>query len=124
VCTRSPYLSDSAKAGSKGTEEEEEMASIKKSVFQIVRKPRITEKAALAGASDNSMVFEVHPDANKIEIRNAVEKIFDVKVDEVRTVNCRGKMKRVGQRTGYQRNWKKAYVSLKEGSSIDIIEGL
>lgn len=100
------------------------MGSNKKTPFSIIRRPLITEKSALASSASNSVVFEVHPDANKIEIKQAVEKIFDVKVKAVRTVSCLGKIKRVGRRTGKQRDWKKAYVSLAEGSSINIVEGL
>ncbi|HQH26987.1 MAG TPA: 50S ribosomal protein L23 [Oligoflexia bacterium] len=100
------------------------MASIKKNIYQIIRRPRITEKGALIGSVSNGVVFEVHPRANKAEIKNAVEQIFDVKVKAVRTVNYMGKVKRVGRRIGQRGAWKKAYVFLKEGSSIDIIEGL
>jgi large subunit ribosomal protein L23 len=69
-------------------------------------------------------VFDVAPEANKVEIRKAVEKIYDVKVRAVRTANFQGKVKRVGRKIGRKSSWKKAYVLLKEGSSIDIIEGL
>ena len=100
------------------------MASIKKSYYQILRKPRITEKTALASAEGNVVVFEVHPKACKSEIRNAVEEIFDVSVRAVRTINLMGKVKRVGSRTGRRPAWKKAYVSLAQGDSIELIEGL
>ena len=100
------------------------MSSTKKTEFSILRRPRITEKGAIASSTSNSVVFEVHPEANKIEIRLAVEKIFNVKVKEVRTINCKGKTKRVGARYGQQKNWKKAYVSLEQGSSIELVEGL
>ena len=95
-----------------------------KSLYGILRKPRITEKSAIAGSISNSVVFEVAKDANKIEIRKAVEKIFDVKVKAVRTLNYKGKEKRVGRNIGKRKDWKKAYVSLEEGNSIDMIEGL
>lgn len=101
------------------------MASIKGSIYGILRKPQITEKAATMGTSQQSVVvFEVHPKANKLEIKNAVEKVFDVKVDTVRTVNVLNKVRK--SRPGEVRptSWKKAYVTLKEGSSIDLIEGL
>lgn len=100
------------------------MSDTKKTLYSIIRRPRITEKAALAGSIDGGVVFDVHPAANKIEIAKAVSQIFDVKVKSVRTVNYRGKPKRVGRSVGQRGGWKKAYVSLKEGSSIDIIEGL
>lgn len=99
-------------------------AKNEKSLFGILRKPRITEKAATMGSVNNSVVFDVAPEANKIEIRKAVEKIFDVKVKSVRTANYLGKEKRVGRHIGNRKNWKKAYVVLEQGSSIDIVEGL
>ena len=100
------------------------MARVTKSPFSILRKPRITEKAAHASAESNCVIFDVHPKAGKLEIKNAVEKIFDVKVASVRTAQFKGKYKRVGKHQGIQPNFKKAYVSLKEGSTIDMIEGL
>ncbi len=100
------------------------MSSIKKTVFGIFQRPRITEKGAMAGSTNNSFVFQVHPKANKAEIKNAVETIFDVKVKSVRTMNYMGKIKRVGLRSGRQNNWKKAYVALEAGNTIDLVEGL
>jgi large subunit ribosomal protein L23 len=100
------------------------MGSVKKTAFDIIRRPRITEKTALLGSTENSVVFDVHPRANKTEIKQAIEKIFEVKVKAVRTLNYMGKQRRVGAQTGRRGAWKKAYVSLKEGNSIDIIEGL
>lgn len=97
---------------------------INKSIYRILRKPRITEKGTIAGSLQNSVVFDVHPKATKSDIRRAVEEVFDVKVGKVRTMNGQGKLKRVGQRLGYQSDWKKAYVSLKEGSAFEIIEGM
>lgn len=99
------------------------MASIKNNGFEIIRRPRITEKAAMAGSVDNSVIFEVHPKANKVEIARAIEQIFDVKVKSVRVANYRGKEKRVGRQVGTRGDWKKAYISLKEGK-IEVIEGL
>jgi large subunit ribosomal protein L23 len=100
------------------------MGSVKKTSYDIIRRPRITEKTALLGSIENSIVFDVHPKANKTEIKQAVEKIFEVKVKAVRTLNYLGKKRRVGAKIGRRGAWKKAYVSLKEGNSIDIIEGL
>ncbi len=97
---------------------------INKSVHRILRKPRITEKGTIVGSVENSVVFEVHPLARKEEIKRAVEEIFEVKVKKVRTLNSQGKLKKVGQRSGYQNDWKKAYVSLQEGNAFDIIEGM
>jgi len=100
------------------------MSSTKKEIYSVLRAPLITEKAANAGSSTNTVVFEVHPEANKSEIKDAVEKIFKVKVEGVRTMNCLGKEKRVKTKAGKQVDWKKAYVRLAKGSSIDVIEGL
>jgi large subunit ribosomal protein L23 len=100
------------------------MSSTKKTIYAILERPRITEKGAIASSVNNGVVFRVHPEASKLEIKNAVEKIFDVKVRTVRTLNYQGKMKRVGARVGRQVNWKKAYVALEAGNSINLIEGL
>ena len=100
------------------------MSSIKKNAFQIIRRPRITEKSAYVGSENNAVVFDVHPKANKAEIKKAIEQIFEVKVQAVRTANYLGKAKRASRHSAQRGAWKKAYVYLKEGSSIDIIEGL
>ncbi len=100
------------------------MSSIKASQYQILLEPRITEKAAIAGSASNGVVFRVHPSASKTEIRAAVEKLFNVKVLSVRTINSLGKTKRKGAKTSKLADSKKAYVSLAPGSSIDLIEGL
>ena len=73
---------------------------------------------------DNQVVFKVDPRANKLEIKMAVEKVFNVKVDTVRTLNCHGKKKRMGKQMGRRADWKKAIVSLAEGSKIDFLEEL
>lgn len=99
------------------------MASTKGSIYRILRRSVMTEKSAIASSIDNGVVFEVHPRANKQEIKKAVESLFDVKVKSVRTLNCSGKVKRVGVRQGQRRSIKKAFVSLREGS-INLIEGL
>jgi len=92
----------------------------------IIRRPLVTEKSTLqreAGA--NIIAFEVAPHANKIEVKRAVEELFKVKVDEVRLANVRGKMKRMGRWEGKRRDWRKAYVRLKEGEKApDFIEGV
>jgi len=88
--------------------------------YTIVKKPRITEKAT-ALAAGNAYTFEVAPDANKIEIRQAIEKLFKVKVAKVRTVNVKGKPKRVRMVWGQTADWKKAIVTLQEGHRIDVI---
>ena len=90
-----------------------------KPLHQIIRKPLISEKANLLKETGNVVAFEVGRDANKIEIKAAVEQAFDVKVKSVKTVQYRGKIKRVGYSFGQRNNWKKAYVTLEEGSNID-----
>ena len=83
--------------------------------FTVLKAPRLTEKASFLQEEQGKIVFKVLPDANKIEIKNAVEKMFNVKVKDVRTVNMLGKKKRIGSRFGKTSDWKKAYVTLSEG---------
>lgn len=89
----------------------------------IIKRPiALTEKAARLKAEGNQVVFEVAPEANKIQIRQAVEALFDVKVASVNTLIQRGKQKRMGRRVAKRRNWKKAIVTLREGSDIQFFE--
>jgi len=90
-----------------------------KPLHQIIKKPLITEKTSLQKEVGQVVAFEVSLDANKIEIKQAIEKAFDVKVKNVNTSLVAGKVKRVGRQFGKRSNWKKAYVTLEEGSSID-----
>jgi len=90
-----------------------------KPLYEIIRKPLITEKANLLKEEAQVVAFEVARTANKIEIKQAVEKAFDVKVKAVNTIQQRGKVKRVGMSIGQRNNWKKAYVTLEEGHNID-----
>jgi large subunit ribosomal protein L23 len=87
-----------------------------KNIYSVLQGPCLTEKAALLQEDDGKVVFKVHPKANKIEIKNAVEMMFNVKVKDVRTVSLRGKKKRVGKTVGFTSDWKKAYVTLSEGT--------
>ena len=89
-------------------------------IFQILKVPHISEKSALLGDAANQAVFQVATDANKAEIKAAVEQLFNVKVSDVRTVNMKGKSKRMGMRRGRRSDWKKAYVSLEQGHEIDL----
>ena len=89
-------------------------------IFQILKTPHISEKSAVLGDNANQAVFQVATDANKAEIKAAVEQLFDVKVADVRTVNMKGKTKRMGLRRGKRSDWKKAYVSLEQGHEIDL----
>jgi large subunit ribosomal protein L23 len=89
-----------------------------KSAYQIIRRPVITEKGLGVKESEATLVFEVSSKASKTEIKNAVQAIFKVKVDTVRTANFAGKERRRGKFTGYRPDWKKAYVRLKEGQKM------
>jgi len=91
--------------------------------YDIIRVPRITEKGTRLKEKNNVLTFEVKIDANKVQVRKAVEGIFKVKVLDVTTVKNAGKSKRMGQRLGRRSDWKKAYVTLKPGEKIDIFEG-
>ncbi len=86
-----------------------------KNTYDVLKGPCLTEKAALLQETDGKVVLKVHPKANKIEIKNAVEKMFNVKVKNVRTVSLHGKQKRVGKKVGFTNDWKKAYITLSEG---------
>jgi large subunit ribosomal protein L23 len=93
---------------------------------QIIRRPLVTEKSTiLRDAGQNVIAFEVDPKANKVQVKAAVESLFKVKVEEVRLLNVRGKVKRMGRYAGKRRDWRKAYVRLKEGEKApDFIEGV
>jgi len=91
---------------------------------EIVKRPIfLTEKASNLREEANQYLFEVHPDANKYQIREAVEKLFKVTVRDVNTMNVRGHMRRMGRGYGKLRNWKKAIITLADGDSIDFFEG-
>ena len=92
-------------------------------MYDIIRVPRITEKGARLKEKNNVLTFEVKVDANKVQVKKAIEGIFKVKVADVTTVKNAGKNKRVGQRLGRRSDWKKAYVTLKPGEKIAIFEG-
>ncbi len=87
---------------------------------QVIRRPIIlTEKATLLREKNNQVVFEVARDANKVQIRDAVQRLFKVNVTDVNTMVMRGKDRRMGRGRAKMQNWKKAIVTLKEGDSID-----
>lgn len=88
--------------------------------YAILLGPVITEKASTAGG----VVFKVHPKATKTEIKEAIERVFKVRVAKIATANYMGKPKRTARSAGRRANYKKAYVTLKEGQQIEIIEGL
>ena len=92
---------------------------------QIIRRPLVTEKSTMLREADNILAFEVDPNANKIQVKQAVEELFKVKVADVRLFNVPGKTKRMGRYEGKRRDWRKAYVRLKEGEKApDFIEGV
>ncbi len=94
-----------------------------KDTQRVIRRPMVTEKSTRQKEESRQYVFEVHRDANKIEIQSAVERLFKVKVLQVRTSNVLGKVKRLGKRYGKRPDWKKAIVTLREGDRIDFFEG-
>jgi len=87
-------------------------------VHEVIRRPLVTEKGVTAKDEHRTLCFEVATDANKTEVKQAVEKLFKVRVAEVRTANLEGKMRRRGRFVGYKSDWKKAYVKLKEGEKV------
>ena len=87
--------------------------------LEIIKAPVITEKSQIA-KSEGKYTFKVDPRANKIEIKNAIDKIFNVKVKAIRTLNVKPKKRRVGRYTGLTNRWKKAIVTLDEGQTIDL----
>lgn len=92
--------------------------------YKIIKRPLITEKSTIQKEMDNQLAFEVDRRANKIEIKKAVERIFKVQVETVRTMNYQGKKKRLGRTMGRRRHWKKAVVTLKPGQKIEFFEGV
>ena len=90
-------------------------------LMKVIVAPVISEKATLVGETRRQVVFEVLPDATKAEIKQAVEKLFDVKVEAVNVVNVKGKTKAFKFRMGRRPDWRKAYVKLAEGQSIDVM---
>ena len=94
-----------------------------KDLRSVLKRPLITEKGTRLKEEGNQLVFEVDKNANKVEIRKAVETIFNVKVLNVRTLNFQGKKKRMGRQIGKRSDWKKAYVTLAPGQSVEFFEG-
>lgn len=87
-------------------------------VYDVIRSPLITEKGHAKREAERTLCFEVHLDANKIQIKQAVETVFKVKVADVRTTVTSGKLRRRGRFSGYASDWKKAYVRLAEGQKM------
>lgn len=93
-----------------------------KNPHDVVIRALVTEKGTRMREGGNKYLFQVHAKANKIEIKHAVESIFEVTVEEVRTQNRQGKLKRMGVHSGRRSSWKKAIVTLKQGDSIELFE--
>ncbi len=89
-----------------------------KNLYDVIRRPLITEKSTMLKETQRTLGFEVHRDATKPEIKKAVETLFNVKVADVRVINVHGKVKRQGRYVGRRPDWKKAYVVLKEGEKM------
>jgi large subunit ribosomal protein L23 len=87
-------------------------------IHEVLRRPLVTEKGVEKKDTQRTLCFEVNGEANKTQVKAAVEKLFKVKVAEVRTANMDGKLRRRGRFTGYKPDWKKAYVKLKAGEKV------
>ena len=96
---------------------------MKGTIYDVLKRPVVTEKSTALREEENQYAFEVALDANKVEIRNAIESTFGVRVQDVRTQVVRGKVKRFRRGFGKKPNWKKAVVTLREGDFIDFFEG-
>ena len=87
-------------------------------IYDVLRRPLVTEKGVDKKENERTLCFEVAVDATKTQVKAAVEKLFKVKVAEVRTSNLEGKLRRRGRFAGYRPDWKKAYVKLKKGEKV------
>ncbi len=92
-------------------------------LYSIIKRPLFTEKGAFIKENENKILIEVDRDANKAEIKKAVEEIFKVKVEKVATINTKGKLRRYGRFVGRRPDRKKAIITLKKGEKLDFIEG-
>ncbi len=87
-------------------------------LLEVIKRPLVTEKGHTKKEEERTLCFEVAPDANKVQIKAAVERLFKVKVEQVRTSNFEGKLRRRGRFAGYRSDWKKAYVKLRAGQKM------
>jgi large subunit ribosomal protein L23 len=87
-------------------------------IYDVIKRPVVTEKGVAKKEAERTLCFEVAPDANKVQVKAAVEQLFKVKVAGVRTANQVGKLRRRGRFSGYRSDWKKAYVTLKKGEKM------
>lgn len=90
-------------------------------LYTVLEGPHISEKSTIIADSAGQVAFRVAPDANKHEVKEAIERLFEVRVVDVRTARAKGKRKRFGRVSGRRRDWKKAYVTLAEGDDIDFL---
>ena len=95
-----------------------------KNIYDVIIRPIITEKGTRIKEEQNKIMLQVAPEANKMDIKRAVETVFKVKVEEVATMNFKGKKKRLGLRQGVRSDWKKAVVTLKKGETVEYLEGV
>ncbi|MBI5190784.1 MAG: 50S ribosomal protein L23 [Nitrospirae bacterium] len=93
-------------------------------LYDVIKKPLITEKGTTLKEKENKVMFVVDIDANKMEIKKAVETAFKVKVENVATITLKGKKKRMGARLGQRSDWKKAIVTLRKGDTLEYLEGV
>lgn len=98
--------------------------TVSAATYEVLKQPIYTEKTAIVGGAGSTVVFKVAKRASKPAIKQAVEDLFNVEVASVRTINYRGKVKKVTRSVGYRAGFKKAYITLKPGHSIDVVEGL
>ncbi|AFP85606.1 ribosomal protein L23 [secondary endosymbiont of Heteropsylla cubana] len=90
-------------------------------ILKVLHIPHVSEKASTETEKHNTIVFKVAKDAKKLEIKTAINRLFSVEVNNVRTLIVKGKLKRNRQRTGRRSDWKKAYITLKKGQTLDLI---
>jgi large subunit ribosomal protein L23 len=95
---------------------------MKLDLHAVLVQPLLTEKVTALREASNTVGFIVHPDANRLQIKQAVESLLKVKVEKVNVMNVRGKMKRLGRFSGKRSDWKKAFVTLKEGEKLELYE--
>lgn len=93
-------------------------------LYDVLKEPVLTERSTILKETNNVYAFRINPDACKTQVKDAIEKFYDVQVEKVRTVNVRGKVKRLARFISKRSNWKKAFVTLKKGQTLNIIEGL
>jgi large subunit ribosomal protein L23 len=95
---------------------------VKTNIHAVLVQPLLTEKITGLRERTNTVGFIVHPDANRVQIKRAVETLLKVKVDKVNVMNVRGKLKRLGRFSGRRSDWKKAFVTLKKGEKLELYE--